>query len=195
MSAEYFNPGYYTEHELKDAGFKSVGQQVLVAKNCTIVGVHNITLGSHIRIDGFTTIVAAGDGFLELGSYIHIGGYCAIMAGAGVRMADFSGLSQGVKLYSKSDDYSGEFMTNPTVPAHLTGVVAGQVTLGRHAIVGANSVVMPGLTLAEGTAVGANSLVTKNTEEWSVYFGSPAKRLNSRLRNPLELEKQLNDKA
>lgn len=191
MSAEHFNPGYYTERELKEFGFKSVGKHVMVAKNCTIVGLHNISLGDHVRIDGFTTIVAAGEGFLTLGSYIHIGGYCAILAGAGVEMLDFSGLSQGVKIYSKSDDYSGAFMTNPTVPAHLTGVEAGKVVIGRHAIVGSQSIIMPDVLLAEGTAVGANSLIMKTTDAWSIYFGSPAKRINSRQKNPLELEKQI----
>ncbi|KAA6101327.1 MULTISPECIES: acyltransferase [unclassified Pantoea] len=191
VSTEPFNPGYYTEHELNSFGFKHVGRQVMVAKNCTIIGLHNITLGDHVRIDGFSTLVAAGDGYLTLGSYIHIGGYCAVLAGAGVEMEDFSGLSQGVKIYSKSDDYSGEFMTNPTVPAHLTGVTSGKVVLGRHVIVGSQSIIMPGLTLAEGTAVGANSLITRDTEAWSIYFGSPAKKINSRQRNPLELEKQI----
>ena len=163
----------------------------MVAKNCTIIGLHNITLGDHVRIDGFSTLVAAGEGYLTLGSYIHIGGYCAVLAGAGVEMQDFSGLSHGVKIYSKSDDYSGEFMTNPTVPAHLTGVTSGKVVLGRHVIVGSQSIIMPGLTLAEGTAVGANSLITRDTDAWSIYFGSPAKRINSRQQNPLELEKQI----
>ncbi|AGB83619.1 putative acyl transferase [Serratia rubidaea] len=191
MKNECFNPGYYHEDELRECGFKSVGKNVLVAKNCTIVGVGNISLGDSVRIDGFSTIIAAGDGFLDIGSYVHIGGYAAIFAGAGVIMRDFSGISQSVKLYSKSDDYSGRFMTNPTVPAELTGVVSGTIVLERHVIVGAQSIVMPGITLAEGTSVGANSLVMKNTEEWTMYFGSPAKRIKNRKRNPLELEKQL----
>lgn len=188
---EHFNPGYYDEDKLREFGIKSVGKNVLVAKNCTIVGLENITIGDNVRIDGFSTIIAAGDGFLDVGSYVHIGGYSAIFAGAGVTMKDFSGLSQSVKIYTKSDDYSGKFMTNPTVPAHLTGVVSGAVMIERHAIVGSQSIIMPGVNLAEGTAVGANSLIMKNTEEWSIYFGSPAKKIKNRKRNPLELEKEL----
>lgn len=188
---DHFNPGYYEEKQLKEFGIKSVGKNVLVAKNCTIVGLENITIGDNVRIDGFSTIIAAGDGFFDIGSYVHIGGYSAIFAGAGVTMHDFSGLSQSVKIYTKSDDYSGKFMTNPTVPEHLTGVVSGPVMIERHAIVGSQSIIMPGVNLAEGTAVGANSLIMKNTEEWSIYFGSPAKKIKNRKRNPLELEKEL----
>lgn len=186
---DIFNPGYYTEEQLRTSGIKSVGKNVLIAKNCTIVGLDKITIGDNVRIDGFTTIIATGDGFLNMGSYIHIGGMTTILAGAGVVMHDYSGLSQGVKLYSKSDDYSGAFMTNPTVPGDLTNVTCGTVIIGRHVIIGSQSIVMPDIHIAEGTAVGANSLVTKSTEEWSIYFGSPAKKIKTRKRNPLELEK------
>jgi galactoside O-acetyltransferase len=188
---ERFNPGYYNEQQLSEAGLQSVGKNVLVAKNCTIVGLENMSIGDNVRIDGFTTLIAAGEGYLHIGSYVHIGGYSAIFAGAGVTMDDFSGLSQGVKIYSKSDDYSGAFMTNPTVPAHLTNVQSGAVVIGRHAIVGSQSIIMPSVSLNEGTAVGANSLVMKSTEEWSIYFGSPAKKIKNRKRNPLLLEQQI----
>lgn len=186
-----FNPGYYTEEELRDFGIAAVGVNVRVARNCTIIGLANIRLGSNVRIDGFSTIIAPTAGCLHIGSYIHIGGYSTILAAAGIQMHDFCGLSQGVKIYTKSDDYSGEFMTNPMVPQQLTKVASGAVVIGRHAIVGAQSIVLPGIHLAEGTAVGANSLITKNTQAWSIYFGSPAKKIKDRKRNPLTLEKLL----
>jgi galactoside O-acetyltransferase len=54
--------------------------------------------------------------------------------------------------------------------------------------VGTNSLVFPGVILAEGTSVGAHSMVTKSTEEWSIYFGTPAKRIKARKRELLKLE-------
>lgn len=186
-----FDPGYFNETELRQFGFKSVGDNVQVAKNCTIIGLENIVIDCHVRIDGFSTLIAAGKGSLHIGSYVHIGGYCALFAGAGITLNDFSGLSQGVKLYSTSDNYDGSVMTNPTVPAILTGVKKAPIFVGRHAIIGSQSVVMPGVTVAEGCAIGANSLITKNTDEWSIYFGSPAKRLKSRQKTLLENEQQL----
>nr|MBF4328182.1 acyltransferase [Vibrio anguillarum] len=44
--------------------------------------------------------------------------------------------------------------------------------------------------LAEGTAIGAQSMVTKNTQEWSIYFGSPAKKIKNRRRDLLTLEQE-----
>lgn len=185
-----FDPGYYEEHELAAIGFKSVGSNVRVAKNCTIIGLENISIGDNVRIDGYSTIIAAG-GFVTLGSYIHIGGYSFLSGGAGIVLESFSGLSQGVKIYSKSDDYSGAALTNPTVPSRYLNVVSGAVTLKRHVIVGSGSVVLPNVTIGEGSSVGALSVVTKSLDEWGVFVGVPARRLKSRSRQLLEQEKQL----
>ena len=61
-----------------------------------------------------------------------------------------------------------------------------------HAIVGANTVILPGVTIGEGVAIGANSLVKKDCKPWTIYVGSPAEELRSRPRERiLQLETQL----
>jgi galactoside O-acetyltransferase len=182
-----FNSGYYNSEELRTFGFKKVGDNVTIAKNCTIIGLENISIGNNVRIDGFTTITAYG-GELSLGNYIHIGGYCFLAAGAGIYMHDFSGLSQGVKIYSKSDDYSGNFMTNPTVPEKYKNVKCGKVILHRHVIIGSGSIILPGVTVERYSAVGALSLVTKDLPQLSICVGQPAKRIADRRIGMLELE-------
>lgn len=191
-----FDPGYFDECDLKESGFKKLGNNVCIAKTCTIIGLENIAIGSNVRIDGYCTIIATGRGSLTLGSFIHIGAYCSLLAGHSIQMADFSGLSQGVRVYSRTDDYSGRHLTNPTVPTQFTGVKEGPVRLERHVIIGSGSVILPDVTIGEGSAVGALSLVTKSLESWGVYFGSPVKRLKHRSRRLLSLEEQmLNDSS
>ena len=102
MSDTPFNPGYYTEDELRAAGFKSVGTNVRVAKNNTIIGPENISIGDNVRVDGYCAIVAAREGWLRIGSYVHIGGWCYLSAGDGIAMDDFCGPSQGVRIYSRT---------------------------------------------------------------------------------------------
>ncbi len=188
--SKLFGPTHYTEEELAGEGFRALGHNVRIARNCTIIGAENIAIGDNVRIDGYCTLVAAGNGRIDLGSYIHIGGYCALLAGAGITMEDFSGLSWGVQVYTKSDDFSGRYMTNPTVPAKYTGVKGGSVVLKRHSIVGASSVILPKVVLGEGVAVGAHSLVSKSLDGWGIYSGIPAKRIKDRSRKLLELEQQ-----
>ncbi|MCO5723320.1 acyltransferase [Robiginitalea marina] len=179
-----FNTGYYCETELRTFGFKAVGRNVRIAKNCTIAGLHNISIGDNVIIDAFCSIIATG-GELKLGTYIHIGAFCHLLANDGIEIKDFSGLSQGVKIYSKTDDYSGNSLTNPTIPSKYKKLKAGKVLIGEHVIIGANSIVLPNLTIGDGVAVGALSLVSTSLSEWNLYFGNPLKRVAPRSRNLL----------
>lgn len=189
--SKLFGPTHYTENDLAEEGFRHLGSNVRIAKNCTIIGAENIAIGDNVRIDGYCSLVAAGAGSIQLGSYIHIGGYCALLAGEGIVMEDFTTTSWGVKIFTRSDDFSGEYMTNPTVSERYTNVKRGPVTLMRHCVVGASSIILPKATLCEGVAVGALSMVTKSLDAWGIYSGIPAKRIKERSRKLLELENQL----
>jgi galactoside O-acetyltransferase len=80
-------------------------------------------------------------------------------------------------------------MTNPTIPAEFTNVVHRPVIIGRHAIIGCGSVILPGVNVGEGGAVGALSLVKDDCEPFSVYVGIPARRKALRQRGLLKFEK------
>lgn len=81
-------------------------------------------------------------------------------------------------------------MTGPTLPSEFTNVRHADVYMGKHAIVGSGSVVLPGVTLEEGVAVGALSLVHKRCEAFGIYAGNPARRIKERKRDLLELEQR-----
>ncbi|WGS50131.1 hypothetical protein LFL96_01060 [Paraburkholderia sp. D15] len=115
------NPGYLTEDDLSQIGFPSVGSNVPIARNCIVIGVDNITFESNVRIDGPTVLSASG-GHIQIGSHVHIGGMRFLAGGGGIVLEDFSGLSQGVRIYSASDDYSSAALTNPTVPRRYLNV-------------------------------------------------------------------------
>ncbi|WP_372643010.1 acyltransferase [Ancylomarina sp.] len=185
-----FDPGYFTEAELQNAGFKSIGENVKIYKNSTIVGLANISIGNNVIIDSFCTIIAIGKGELKIGSFVHIGGYCFLGARDGIFINDFSGLSQGVKIYSRSDDYSGKYLTNPTIPDKYKGVSRGAVRIESYVIIGAESVVLPNVTIGKGSSVGALSLVSRNLPEWGMFFGHPVRRIGSRSKNLLELQRE-----
>jgi len=174
-----FDDGYYTEEDLKSFGFRSIGKNVMIAKNCTIVNLECISIGSHVRIDSHVSILAGAAG-ITIGNYVHIASSCYLGGRSGIEMQDFSGISQGVKIYSQTDDYNSGMYTNPTVPKEYIKIKSGIVKLEKHVIVGSGSVILPGCTLAEGTSVGALSLIRKPTEKWKVYFGNPARIIGER---------------
>jgi galactoside O-acetyltransferase len=173
---------------LRELGFASVGEDVKVHPSTILVGIENIHIGSHSRIDAHTIITASS--YVRIGTYVHIGAGCYLAGGGGITMEDLSTLSQGAKIYSVNDDYSGSSLTNPTVPSIYKSVKQAPVNLGRHVIVGAGSVVLPGANIAEGCAVGALSLVSQATAPWGIYGGIPARRLTERSRNLLAMEER-----
>ena len=69
-----FNPGYYQTRDLLALGFGSVGTNVKIAKNSTLIGLKNIFVGNNVRIDGFTSIIASTNGQCIIGNNVHIGG-------------------------------------------------------------------------------------------------------------------------
>jgi acetyltransferase-like isoleucine patch superfamily enzyme len=168
-------------------GLKRCGTNVRISDRAAIYDADQIEIGDNSRIDDFCVV----SGKVRMGRNVHIAVFCNIAGGSeGVTIEDFAGLAYGCHVFSQSDDYSGRTLTNPTVPAIYKSETKKAVTVGRHCIVGTNSLILPGVTLGEGSCVGAMSMVTKSTEEWTVYFGIPAKRLKPRKRDLLALEQE-----
>lgn len=178
---------YYTESELRELGLKDFGERVRISRKISLYGAGNLAVGNDVRIDDFC-VISAGENGVELGSFIHIAVYSSIIGRERIELGDFSGISSRVSIYSSNDDYSGTWMTNPTIPEEFTGVHHAPVRIGRHAIIGAGSIILPGVTIEDGAAIGALSLVTKRCQEFGIYSGVPAKRVAERKRNILELE-------
>ena len=183
---------FLSKEELDKIGFKSLGKNVLISKLSGIYSPELISIGNNIRIDDF--VILSGDITLE--NNIHIAPYCALIGGAGgagIVMKNYSGLSARVTIYSISDDYSGEFMTNPTIPSKYTNVQKGRVVIQKYVIVGATSVILPGVEIGEGTAVGAMSMVINSLPEWKICRGIPARVLKDRSKKLKVLEQQYLD--
>ena len=158
-----------------------------ISRKASIYGAQNISLGDHVRIDDFCIL----SGRIEIGSYVHVAAYTALYGGSdGIFIEDFANLSSRICVYSVSDDYSGQTMTNPMVPDEYKAVESAPVHIRRHVIVGSTSVILPGVDLKEGSAFGSFSFINRDPEPWSMNAGIPARKIKERSRNLLELEKQ-----
>ena len=165
--------------ELEDMGFAGVGTDVAVHRSVAIFGAAHIHLGSHVRIDCFA-LLSAGPGAIRIGDHIHLGAGVHLFGTAGITLEDFAGLSPRVSVFSVSDDFVEGHLTGPTVPLEFRKTTQGQVVFRRHAIVGAGSVVLPGVTVGTGAAVGALSLVNRDVADNALVFGAPARRVGTR---------------
>ncbi len=181
-----FDPGYYLSEELRAFGFARVGEGSAIARNCTIIGLENITVGDHVRIDGYTSLIAAS-GSIRIGSQVHVGSHCLLGGRGGITLEDFASLSHGVRILSAIDDFSGRSLTNSTLPAHVLNVRTAPVVVGRYVPVGTGSVLLPGAAIGEGAAVAALSLVTGPLAPWRIHAGNPVRDMGPRARDLLAL--------
>lgn len=96
---------------------------------------------------------------LKLGRNTDIGAFSYINANAGVVIED------DVQIGSHCSIYSVSTIDNKK----------GKVVLKKNCRIGANSVIMPGITIGENSIIGAFSFVNKDIADNVVAFGVPVK--------------------
>ncbi len=155
------------------------GEDTFISQMVEIRRPNLVRIGSHVAIDwGFycTTQLTVGD-------YVHIAPYVTCIGGAAGQFSvgNFATVAAGCRIICGSDGHLGAGLVGPTIPEpYRDTLTSAPVVLEPFASLGTNVVVMPGVTLAEGSVVGACSLVTKNTEPWTIYVGTPAKPVRLR---------------
>lgn len=181
---------FLTEKELVDLNFKVIGTNVLISDKVSIYNAKNISIGSNVRIDDFC-ILSAGEMGINIGNYVHIACYVSLIGKELIEVQDYVGISSKSSVYSSSDDYSGEYLVGPTIPVKYKNVDHRPVIFEKYSLIGASSVILPGVRVGEGVAVGALSLVTKDLASWGIYIGSPAKYIKDRKKGMVKVAQDL----
>jgi galactoside O-acetyltransferase len=178
---------FYTPEELKKMPFKTIGKDVLISRCARIYDMKSIEISSNVRIDDFCFL----SGRIKIGSHVHIASFVSLCGGdKGIILEDFVGIAEKTVVLAKTDDFSGAALTNPTIPDKYRNVFSAEVVLKKHALVGVDSFILPGVTLGEGSVIGAKSFVKTNIDPWSICVGIPAKKIKDRKKDLLKLEKQ-----
>jgi acetyltransferase-like isoleucine patch superfamily enzyme len=157
----------------------AVGNDVRIDPTARIFGLEHVSIGSHVRIDCYT-VITAGPEPVIIGDHVHLGVGVCLFGTAGIEIGDFASLSGRVAVYSTNDDFVGGHLVGPTAPRDLRNVHASRVVVGSHAVVGAGSVILPGVSIGRGAAVGALSLVKREVAEGEVAAGIPARPIGVR---------------
>ena len=167
------NSEFFSENDLKKKGFKFLGKNLNISKNVTIIGEQNISLGDNCRIDDYT-IISASAGFLKIGSNVHIGGQSYLGCAGGITIHNDINISQGVKMYSKINDYLNFDNVNKN------NAILNPIEICNNVILGSGTIIIGKTRLSEGCVVGALSFVKENLEPWNVYAGNPLKFIKKR---------------
>lgn len=154
----------------------------------------NVVVNEHAIVDDLTFLYAPDGYRINVGRHVHIASFVS-MSGGDVELGPYSSVGPGSRLLCASDDFLGSALVGSGVPPEYRNVKRRTITLEPHAVVGANCVIMPGVTIGEGACVGANSLVLRDVPPWTIVGGSPARHLKDRPRARIdELQQQLERK-
>ena len=155
---------YFSTNELLEKGFKKVGLDVRVSRLCSLY-ISEGEIGNKVRIDDFCIL----KGEIYLGSNVHLAPHTVLSGSGGKIMFDScSGCSNGVCIYTATDDYLGNNLGNPTIPEEFTKVRKGAVKIGKAVILGTYTVVLPGVEIGDGVSTSAYTLVRKSIPSGSV---------------------------
>lgn len=135
-----------------------------------IIGIDNIDFGKYVIIDDFVLIYAKEK--ITIGNHVHIANFTSITGGNNLLIGNYAAISQGCRILTATDDFKDWGFGNSTVDNEYRNIKSAPIIIGDFCIIGANSVVLSGVTIGEGATIGANSVVTKSLEPWGIYIGN-----------------------
>jgi galactoside O-acetyltransferase len=152
---------------------QKIGHDVKIWDNAKIPFPEKLSIGNRVIIDDFAFLITSAPS--RIGDFVHIASFVLVTGGGEFVIEDFAAVSSFSAIFTGNDDYSGKSLTNPTVPLKFRNVTRSYVRICKHALVGAHTTILPGVTIGEGARIGANSLVTHDIPPWQLWAGTPAK--------------------
>ncbi len=151
-------PGYHYSNRLR--GFvvgvflKSRGKKLIINREVIIESPSGIVVGDNVAFNARCWL--SGGGGLVIGDDVLIGPDSKI-----------------ITVNHAHEDFN--------TPIRLQGGKSKKVEIKNNVWLGANVIILPGVTIHENVIVGAGSVVTKTLDKNSIYAGNPAKKISERI--------------
>lgn len=146
------------------------GKNVYIGKHCALKGKSNIVLDDGVTVRPYTQIWSGGTTRIGRGS--EIGERCRISIANSLEIGERVLLSPNVYITDCDHEYR-----NIDVPVIDQGIVqkVQKVSIGSGSYIGINTVIVGNVKIGIHCVVGANSVVTKDVPDYCVAVGSPAR--------------------
>ena len=145
----------------------SLGENVMIDDTTSI---NNVKIGDHVKIAKMCSIYGSEANQLMIGDYSYIGMF-SILNGfkRKIKIGSHVSIAQNVNMMTDSGPNASEEMQK------FFPLIEGEITIDDHSWIGANSIIMPGVSLGRFCVVAANSFVNKSFPDYSVIGGNPDK--------------------
>jgi len=67
-------------------------------------------------------------------------------------------------------DTPNEALTSDYLPDKKRKIKSAPIEIGEHCFIGANTIIMPGVTIHDGSVIGANSYIDKDMKGWTIHI-------------------------
>jgi galactoside O-acetyltransferase len=150
------------------------GRNLVIQEGVTLAG--DITAGDDVALSRGSSIYAER-GACRLGSRVGLGIHSMIDANDGgeVVIGDDVLIATGCVLRASNHQFR-----DPVRPINAQGHSGGRIAVGNDVWLGANVVVVAGVTIGDHAIVGAGAVVTKDVEPWTIVGGVPAQPIGRR---------------
>ncbi len=110
---------------------------------------------------------------IRVGDFSELGQRCVIQAN--VCIGDYVIMGPDVKIYSRNHAYA-----DPSRPIAVQGKVVKRTVIGSDVWIGANVIVLPGVTVGDHAILAAGAVVTKDVAPYAIMGGNPARVIKFR---------------
>lgn len=118
----------------------------------------------------FTSTVIVGKGIFvgrNVWKSFALSGGCYIQGGNGIYIGDDTIFAPGVKIISANHNPENGMEWSSSSP----------IRIGCRCWIGANAVILPGITIGDGVVIGAGAVVTRDVGSYMVVAGVPARAI------------------
>jgi len=156
--------------------FGHYGRDVYIFPGGRILRPQFIWIGDHVRIGKHAEIFArpgrsrSKEYLLEICNNVHIGSHNIIGARRSVVLEENALLGPGVIVLDHTHQYE-----NVEVPIKDQDVTEGPIRIERDCWIGANVFILPNVTIGQHAVVGANSVVNRDIPPYTLATGAPAR--------------------
>ena len=175
-----------------------IGPAVRVGKGCRITGTR--LTGAVSLAEGVQIYHATISGPVEIGRHTYLSGpRIEVVAHLNpISIGNFCSIARGVQIQEYNHMTSGlttAFISRRIDPRRglsLNEITSkGPITIGHDVWIGANSIIISGVTIGTGAVIAAGTVVTKDVPPYAIVAGNPARVLRYRFKEMGQIEELL----
>ena len=162
----------------------------LIKNRSKVASKRNVYVSHESKFEGFNTL-HENTLFIksQLGKFSYVSRDCTVN---NAKIGRFTSIAPGVKIGLGIHPTSG-ITTHPlfyspntepcgfSVISNEKTIESKEVNIGNDVWIGANAIILDGVSIGTGSIIGAGAVVTKNIEPYHIALGVPAKSVGKRL--------------